>query len=150
MTLEYADPQKSGDVDDLFAIMYCDECIDCIPSELRRPSYFVELVNFWERGGEHIFFLRDKDGLRSGVFRAELIENDRFLVHATVMRKARRGAIYKLGADAMTAIAKRHGKPVVFEALLEKENKAAIGMARIMGMKLVEVQDDALLYQKEV
>lgn len=155
MILHYAIPEEESDVDEVFGIMYHEDCIDQLPAEMRRPSYFVNFVNYWTKGGEHVWLVRDDHGKTCAMFRAELVGELEYWLHASATNSARGSELYDLAKTAMNRVAwmtgGNEGKKTRFEAFMEKGNLAAVGLARILGMK--KEQDDAdgdVVYSKEI
>ena len=149
MNLEYAAPTDEN-INDCFAVMYHEDCIDGIPEECRTASYFVNFVNYWKAGGEHVWVIRDDSELAVAVFRAELVGESDFMLHASALRRSRGVELLQMAEVAMSVVAHRHDSKIHFEALI-KEGTGAVGFARALKMKFMQDEGDGyLLYEKEI
>jgi len=149
MTIEYAQPTDEI-INDCFAVMYHEDCIEGLPDECRTASYFVNFVNYWKSGGEYVWLIRDSGKLPVGIFRAELVGESDFMLHASAIRSARGVELLRMAEVAMSVVASRHLGKLRFEALI-KEKTGAVGMARSLGMKFLQDEGDGyLLYEKEI
>jgi len=146
MRFWYGQPDDEDDVDALFDIMYHEDCIDALPEELRRPSYYADTVQRWRNGGEHVWFL-SYHGTASAVFRAELYGERTFLVHVAATKPVRGEPIMALVAAAMDQMKEHHGS-VELICRVEKANRAAVSFCKLLGGSVTEEDEDTISFRR--
>lgn len=128
--------------------MYHEDCIDSIPDELRRPSYFVDAVFGWREGFEHVWFM-EHGGIFVGMVRAELYGESLFIPHVCCTKEFRGFPIMELARFAMNKLKEIHGSCNLI-CVLDKKNKRANAITRLFGFKVSEKQEDedSIIYER--
>jgi hypothetical protein len=140
MRFIYGDPRNEDHVDGFFQVMYHEDCIDAIPDELRRPSYFADAIFGWREGCEHVWFVED-GGIFIGMVRAELYGESLFIPHVCATKEARGLPIVELSRFAMNKLKEIHGKCELL-CVIKDGNERAHAFCRMFGWKKSDKQEE--------